>query len=134
MQSVQTSMKLKMAIIIDITTYLLFSSISHAVLRKQFRWKMIDTTVGSYVKIYYSKIKITLTQSQKLTRIQHKFSKRIILDEYEAISKTLQEYQEKIETIQQLANQFRQQIGSVILFADNHGLKGKCIVNIWPDG
>jgi hypothetical protein len=56
--------------------------------------------------------------------------KRIILDEYEAISKTLQEYQEKIETIQQLANQFRQQIGSVILFADNHGLKGKCIVNI----
>jgi hypothetical protein len=56
--------------------------------------------------------------------------KSIILDEYEAIFKILKELQEEIKIINGLANQFTEQIGFVILFADNHGLKGKCVVGI----
>jgi hypothetical protein len=56
--------------------------------------------------------------------------KQIISDEYENISKTLKAFQEEIKIINRLANQFREQVSFAILCADNHGLKGKCIIGI----
>jgi len=59
-----------------------------------------------------------------------KILNRIISDEYEATPKTLKELQEQIKIMKGLANQFTEQVSIIILYANNFGLKGKCIIGV----